>query len=214
MSEDNSIPSEWYFITPPQQVKWEKSSKSRLIDTYGTNNPYLNYGSTHLRKLTLGDALVEGFSDGKSVEGNITALENCMRMVLDVGTGFTAPYCWEVFAGEKSYGTYIIDSIDVEEQMRDLSGAATRARVSITLQEVNPYQVTSGTDITSTAVTGGITPESEAALAAQDEKVANSKSAAPTNSTGQPTDASSSDSDGGGAAAGPEVQTARPSVDL
>ena len=212
---DGSIPSEWYFITPPQEVKWEKSSKSRLIDTYGTNNPYLNYGSTHLRKLTLGDCLVEGFSDGKSVEGNIVALENCMRMIIDSGTGFTAPYCWEVFAGEKSYGTYIIDSVDVEEQMRDMSGAATRAKVSITLQEVSPYQVTSGTDITSTAVTGGISASSESAMASQDSKVSNSKSSSATNSTGQSTDASSSGGDGGGGeAAGPEVQTAMPSADL
>ena len=198
MSTDNSIPSEWYFITPPQEVKWDKSSKSNLIDTYGTNNPYLNYGSTHLRKLYLGDALLEGFSDSKSVEGNVTALENCMRMIIDEGTGFTSPYCWDVFAGDKSYGTYIIDSVEVTEEMRDMSGKATRARVNITLQEVSPYQVTSGTDITSTAVTGGITPESEAALAAsskaakQDSKVANSQSAAAKNSTGQTTDQAAS----------------------
>ena len=61
MSQDKDpIPSEWYFITPPQSVSWSKDSISKTIDTYGTNNPYLNYGSTSLRKLTLGDVLVEG----------------------------------------------------------------------------------------------------------------------------------------------------------
>ena len=164
MSDKSSIPDEWYFITAPQSVSWEKQSRSKVIDTYGTNNPYVNYGSTSLRNLTLGDAMLEGFSDAKEVESNVTQLENCMRMVIDEGKGFTAPYCWHVFAGEKSYGTFIINSVSVEESMRDMTGKATRATVSVDLQEVSPYQVTSGIDITSTAVVGGITPESEKAL--------------------------------------------------
>ena len=185
---DNSIPDEWYFITAPQSVSWDKPSKSKVIDTYGTNNPYVNYGSTGLRTLSLSDAMLEGFSDAKEVESNITQLESCMRMVIDEGKGFTAPYCWHVFAGDKSYGTYIIKTVGVEEQMRDMSGKATRATVNVEFQEVSPYQVTSGIDITSTAVVGGITPESEknlAAMAKQDAAVAKSKSAGAKNSTGQ-----------------------------
>ena len=203
MSTDNSIPDEWYFITPPQSVKWEKSSKSTIIDTYGTNNPYLNYGSTSLRKLTLGDAMLEGFSDGKEVESNVTNLEACMQMVIDEGTGFTSPYCWNVFAGDKSYGTYIIDSVSVEEQMRDMTGKATRATVSVTFQEVSSYQVTSGTDITSTAVVGGAQQGYIDALeskgAEQDAKVAKAKGAGAKNSTGQA--AGGGGGGGGGAAA-------------
>ena len=190
MSEDTSIPTEWYFITPPQSVTWTKSGKSKVTDTYGTNNPYINYGSTGLRKLSLSDAMLEGFSDGKEVEGNIINLESCMRMIIDEGTGFTAPYCWNVFAGDKSYGTFIITSVNVEEKMRDMSGKATRATVSIDFQEVAPYQVTSGIDITSTAVVGDVNENYAAALedsaaTSQDAKVASSQSAAGTNSTGQ-----------------------------
>ena len=74
------IPSEWYFITPPQSVSWSKDSNVNEIDTYGTNNPYLSYGTTKLRSLSLNDALIEGFSDGKAVEDNIIGLEACMRM--------------------------------------------------------------------------------------------------------------------------------------
>ena len=194
---DNSIPDEGYFITAPQSVAWDKTSKSKVVDTYGTNNPYVNYGSTSLRTLSLSDAMLEGFSDAKEVESNITQLESCMRMVIDEGKGFTAPYCWHVFAGEKSYGTYIITDVGVEEQMRDMTGKATRATVNVEFQEVSPYQVTSGVDITSTAVVGDITPESAKALAAmdkQDAAVAKSKSVGGKNSTGQAV--------GGAAAAG------------
>lgn len=202
---DNSIPDEWYFITPPQSVSWDKSAKSKTVDTYGTNNPYINYGSTSLRTLSLSDAMLEGFSDAKEVESNVTQLENCMRMVIDEGKGFTAPYCWHVFAGEKSYGTYIITSVGVEEQMRDMTGKATRATVDVKLQEVSPYQVTSGIDITSTAVVGGITPASEKALAEtnkQDAAVAKSKSVGAKTSTGQPTAAAAASGPSGAGGAG------------
>jgi uncharacterized membrane protein YgcG len=205
---DSSIPDEWYFITAPQEVNWSKDAKFKTIDTYGTNNPYLNYGSTSLRTLSLGDAMLEGFSDAKEVEGNIGNLESCMRMIIDEGSGFTSPYCWNVFAADKSYGTYIITSVSVDEKMRDMTGKATRAHVSVELQEVPGYQVTSGIDITSTAVVGGITPESEAALQAsseaakQDSAVAKSKSAGGTNSTGQSTGGGGSSSGGGGSGGG------------
>ena len=188
MSEEIPIPDEWYFITAPQSVSWDKSSKTKTVDTYGTNSPYLNYGSTQLRKLSLSDAMLEGFSDGKEVEGNITSLEACMKMIIDAGSGYTAPYCWKVFAADKCYGTYIITDVGVQEDMRDTTGKATRAHVDIQLQQVSEHQVNSGTDITSTAMTGGITPESEAALTEaqkQDQAAANSKSDAGTNSTGE-----------------------------
>ena len=148
------IPDEWYFITPPQNVSWSKDSNSSEIDTYGTNNPYLSYGTTKLRKLTLGGAMIEGFSDGKAVESNIIELEACMRMVLEEENGYTSPFCWKVFAGDKSYGTYIITSISVNESMRDMGGKATRATVDISLTEVPSYQVSTGTDITAQVIQG------------------------------------------------------------
>ena len=213
MSQDNSIPDEWYFITPPQSVSWSKDSKQKVTDTYGTNNPYINYGSTSLRQLSLNDAMLEGFSDSKEVEGNILELESCMRMVIDEGTGFTAPYCWHVFAGEKSYGTYIITSVQVDEQMRDMSGKATRATVGVEFQEVAPYQVTSGIDITSTAVVGDVNENykkslEESAAKSQDGKVAKAKSAAGTNSTGQ----TPAQSTGGGSSADAAAAVKAPTV--
>lgn len=151
--ESANIPGEWYFITPPQNVSWSKESNTSEASIYGTNNPYINYGATKLRKLTLGDALVEGFSDSKAVENNILALERCMTMVLEEGSGYTAPFCWKAYAGGKLYGVFIITSVKVREQMRDKAGQATRATVDVELQEVPSYQVSSGIDLASQPAT-------------------------------------------------------------
>ncbi len=195
------IPSEWYFITSPQEVSWTKDSVTNEVATYGTNNPYLNYGTTKLRTLTLGDAMVEGFSDAKQVEDNIVQLEACMRMIIEEGTGYAAPYCWKLYAGSKSYGTFIITSVSVNEKMRDMSGNATRAFVDVELQEVAPYQVTSGIDITSTATVGGFEPAFEQQMASesvkQDAAAAKAKGGA-----GAGSGASTSTNGGGGTSAG------------
>lgn len=150
------IPTEWYFITAPQSVQWSKDSNNSVIDTYGTNNPYLHYGTTKLRSLSLNNAMLEGFSDNREVEGNIRELEQCMNMVIDDEVGYVAPYCWNVFAAGKNYGTYVIQSVNVSESMRDNRGNAVRANVDVSLQEVSPYQISTGEDITSDAITGGL----------------------------------------------------------
>ena len=162
MSE-SQIPSEWYFITAPQEVSWKKDSEAKQMATYGTNSPYLNYGATKLRELTLGNALIEGFSNAMQVEDNVTSLERCMHMVISED-GYAAPYCWNAFAGGKSYGTFIITGVSIKEVMRDMSGNATRAVADISLQEVPPYQVSSGADSTSTAIQGSLSQEGELAL--------------------------------------------------
>ena len=146
------IPSEWYFITPPQSVSWSKEGEATEISTYGSNSPYLQYSTTSLRKLTLSDALIEGFSDAKAVEDNVRSLENCMRMMIDEGTGYASPFCWTAYAGGKSYGTFLITSVRVTEQMRDMGGRATRAKVDVELIEVPSYQVSTGTDITAQVI--------------------------------------------------------------
>jgi len=194
-----------------------KTSVTKEVDTYGTNNPYLNYGTTKLRKLTLGNAMVEGFSDSKQVEDNIIQLEACMRMVIEEGTGYAAPYCWKAYAGGKSYGTFIITGVNVKEEMRDMAGKATRAIVDISLQEVAPYQVSSGTDITSTAAVGGFDPAFEKQMASeaatQDAKAKSSKNPASSPSSSS---SSSSSSNFTGASSSPVAQSAnsQPSDDV
>ena len=160
-----STPSEYYFITPPQSVSWNKGSKMNIIEPYGTNNPYVNYGTTKLRQLTLGNAMLEGFSDGgKVVEDNIRSLEDCMLMNLDSGNGFAAPYVWYVYAGSKSYGAYVITDVKVDESIRNTGGQANRATVDVSFQEVSPFQISSGIDITAEAISGGLNPNAESQL--------------------------------------------------
>jgi hypothetical protein len=152
--ETADIPTSWYFITAPQDVSWSKEGRVSTADTYGTNSPYVLYGSTGLRKLTLGNVMLEGFSNRKTVEANIVALETCMNMVIQAG--YTAPYCWKMYSGGKNYGTFIISGVRVKEVMRDLRGYATRAYVDIELQQVPDYQVNSGRDLASTSILGGV----------------------------------------------------------
>lgn len=166
----NEIPEEWYFITPPQDVSWSKQSRTNKIEPYGTNNPYLSYGTTGLRELTLGNSMVEGFSDGKAVEENVINLEACMRMVLNSEDGYAAPYCWEIYAGGKTYGTFVITSVNVKEEIRDSAGRASRANVDIQFQEVAPYQVSSGIDITAEAISGSLNEDAAKAVAEKNKQ--------------------------------------------
>ncbi len=169
MAEANEIPDEWYFITAPQDVSWNKGSKTTDVQSYATNNPYLHYGTTELRKRSFNGAMVEGFSDGMQVEQNIIDLEACMRIVLDTDDGYAAPFCWEVYAGGKTYGTYVIESVSVKEQIRDNDGMAARANVDVSLREVAPYQVNGGIDITAEAITGNLTEETQKHLMEKDK---------------------------------------------
>ena len=167
MPQADEIPSEYYFITPPQDVSWSKGSQINDIQTYATNNPYVHYGVTQLRSLSLGNSMVEGFSDGKQVEQNVLDLEACMRIVLDTEKGYAAPFCWEVYAGGKKYGTYVIESVNVQEQIRDNAGMAARAMVDVSFREVAPYQVNAGIDITANALTGNLSEETQEQLLEQ-----------------------------------------------
>jgi len=161
---DELIPKSWYFITSPKDVSWKKAGKASTVNTFGSNTPYVVYGNTGLRTLTLGEVMLEGFSDRKTVEANILALETCMNMVMNKTVGYVAPYCWKLFAGGKNYGTFIITSVNVKEVMRDTRGFATRATVDVELQQVPEFQVNTGRDLASKAMSGTLSATAEQAL--------------------------------------------------
>jgi len=149
----------WTFITAPEDVSWDVANNAQRVDIFGTNNPPVVAGSRGMRDLTLGNALVEGFMRGLTIEGKVAALENLLNYSLNATDGFVSVPVYQVWANEKSYGGpeayYIIKDVKVKEAMRDLKGNATRAYVDISLMQVPAYQVNSGRDQAS-ATTAGV----------------------------------------------------------
>lgn len=151
-----------------------------------------------MRDLTLGNALVEGFMRGLTIEGKVAALENLLKYSLNATDGFVSVPVYQVWANEKSYGGpeayYIIKDVKVKEAMRDLKGNATRAYVDISLMQVPAYQVNSGRDqasATTAGVKSGLISATEtrnsqqaAANAANAVNAANPGSATPAGRTG------------------------------
>ena len=78
---------------------------------------------------------------------------------------------WHVYAGNKSYGMYVINSVSVNESIRTQEGLAARATVDLDLQEVSPYQVSTGIDITAEIISGGITEKAQEDLKKANECV-------------------------------------------
>jgi len=148
----------WTFITAPEDVSWDVSNAASRVDMFGTNNPPVVAGSRGMRDLTLGNALVEGFMRGVTIEGKVQALENLMNYGFNSSDGFVSVPVYQVWAQDKQYGGpqgyFIIKDVKVKEVMRDTAGWATRAYVDISLMQVPAYQVNSGRDQASATTSG------------------------------------------------------------
>jgi hypothetical protein len=115
-----------------------------------------------MRDLTLNNCLLEGFSRGVAVEDQVVALESLLNYSLNTSKGFINIPVYHLKANNKSYGDangndggfYVIKDIKVKESMRDLSGSSTRVNVDVSFTQVPQYQVDSGRDQASQAVTG------------------------------------------------------------
>lgn len=140
------------FITAPQDVQYDVSADVNRISIYGTNTPPLTVGSTSMKSLSLGEALMEGFTLGKSVQQPLDKLLDLMKVSLT--GGFVNVPVYTVAAGGKSYGNYVIEQVQIQEEMRDLKGDATRAMVQVSFKEVADYQINTGRDQAG-AVTAG-----------------------------------------------------------
>jgi hypothetical protein len=115
-----------------------------------------------MRDLSLTNCLLEGFSRGVAVEDQVIALESLLNYSLNTSKGFINIPVYHLKANNKAYGDasgndggfYVIKDIKVKESMRDLSGNSTRVNVDVSFTQVPQYQVDSGRDQASQAVTG------------------------------------------------------------
>jgi hypothetical protein len=153
----------WKFICPPEDISWETTFQSERVPIFGLNDAPVIGGSKSMRDLTLNNAIVEGFTRGKTITQKIYLLENLMRMKMGQGSGaqgsqYVQIPVYKVYSNNRAYGYgntteekgfFIIKSIKVQEKLRDLNGNTTRAMVDISLTQVPAYQVNSGRDIAS-----------------------------------------------------------------
>lgn len=149
----------WKFTTTPGDISWETAAKVERANIFGTNKPPVISGSRGMRDLSLSNAMIEGFSLGKSVESKIAKLESLLDYSL-TNTYVKVPVYW-VTASDKKYGDgngeggyFVIKQIKVKEELRDLSGKSTRAVVDVSFSQVPSYQVDDGRDLASKQVAG------------------------------------------------------------
>ena len=158
----------WTFITAPSEISWTIANAANRVDIFGTNNPPVVAGSRGMRDVSIRDALVEGFVRNVHVEEKIAALEQLLNYNLNGSDGFVSVPCYQFYANNKNYGGlkgyYIIKDVSVKEEMRDLTGNSTRARVDINLMQVPEYQVNSGRDQASQVTSGGNLPPPDQGL--------------------------------------------------
>lgn len=146
----------WKFICPPQEISWETTAEVNRVSIFGANNAPVLMGSKGMRELSLGGAIVEGFTRSKAIEEKVILLEKLMDMKISSDSRYLQIPVYRVKANSKIYGNgleeggyFVIKSIQVNEALRDFSGKATRAIVNISLTQVPKYQVEDGRDIAS-----------------------------------------------------------------
>jgi hypothetical protein len=152
----------WNFTVAPEDISWAMNAAVDRVPIFGTNSPPVTSGTRGMRDLTLTNCLLEGFSRGVTVEDQVLALESLLNYSLNTSKGFINIPVYHLKANNKFYGDangndggfYVIKDIKVKESMRDLSGSATRVNVDVSLTQVPQYQVDSGRDQASQAVTG------------------------------------------------------------
>ena len=167
----------WNFTVSPEDISWSMNAEVDRVKIFGTNAPPVTSGTRGMRDLSLTNCLLEGFSRGVTVEDQVVALESLLNYSLNTSKGFINIPVYHLKANNKFYGDangndggfYVIKDIKVKESMRDLSGNSTRVNVDVSFTQVPQYQVDSGRDQASQAVTG-----SKAAFPEQqvDQKIA------------------------------------------
>ena len=152
----------WNFTVSPEDISWSLNAEVDRVKIFGTNSPPVTSGTRGMRDLSLTNCLLEGFSRGVAVEDQVIALESLLNYSLNTSKGFINIPVYHLKANNKLYGDasgndggfYVIKDIKVKESMRDLTGNSTRVNVDVSFTQVPQYQVDSGRDQASQAVTG------------------------------------------------------------
>lgn len=158
-------PGSWTFICAPDEISWDVANQSNRVDMFGTNNPPVVAGTKGMIELSIGNALVEGFTRNVTVEGKIQQLQQLMNYTANTSDGFVGVPVYQFWANQKSYGAtadgpgyFIIKDVRIKEEMRDLVGNATRSYVDISLTQVPAYQVNTGRDSASKTTNAARSP--------------------------------------------------------
>ena len=145
----------WKFIVAPENIEWSTSADVNRIPIFGSNQAPVVVGAKNMRDLELGNAMVEGFTRGVTVEGKVQALEDLLNYSLNTSKGFVNVPVYQVTANDKQYGSgkdaydggyFVIKEVRVKETMRDFAGNTTRAFVDVSFTQIPPYQVDGGRD--------------------------------------------------------------------
>jgi hypothetical protein len=215
----------WDFTVSPEDISWSMNAEVDRVKIFGTNSPPVTSGTRGMRDLTLTNCLLEGFSRGVAVEDQVIALESLLNYSLNTSKGFINIPVYHLKANNKAYGDasgndggfYVIKDIKVKESMRDLSGNSTRVNVDVSFTQVPQYQVDSGRDQASQAVTGSkaafpeqvagdnLTPPQKGTKVGKGKAKSGANSAAP-GSTGDAAGSSAAGGGNQGNAAGNAVQ--------
>jgi hypothetical protein len=171
------------FLLPPRAVSWRKPVNIQEIKTQGNIFQPLYFSLAENKKLTLSGIIFDQNSDGLPHE----RLQLLQSLQLPVNTKLRV---YQLLVGNteskqfaaRSYGKFVISSVDIAEQLRDSqTGKTLRAIVNIELTEVSSQQLDFGKDL---SVPSTIVPTLPPELTGTGTNNANSGGGEPTPDSG------------------------------
>ena len=148
---DEETGAVWRFQYAPQ-ISYTRSSTFVEDKTWGTNVQPSHYNNTSGKKINIQDAILEGMTIGKTVTGAVQALETLMSVTNPDNQDQIAPYAYRLIVGERTFrepisqkhAPFVIEQIQVREELYDTKGEVLMYKVDISLKEVPYYQINDG----------------------------------------------------------------------